>query len=152
MTTDRTKMPPDELMGKVVAKWKGWDLTEHKDEHGIIRKGNMYVVAGDDEDDVPSIICMRAWPAYPDGWGDDVHESQSDPRTDTDAALELLHHIEVPLDPNMSEKHWWTPKNLTTTEVSESEYRAREYIPVSGEPFRRAVCWLAVDVMEVSDD
>ncbi|MHA7813270.1 MAG: hypothetical protein ACX94C_07770 [Phycisphaerales bacterium] len=134
MTIDRTQPPSDEIMGKVVAKWKGWDDAFYEEN---------------DYPDQDAFVQDPEWYLNEEYKG--TYPGQPDPRECTDAVLELLHHIGIPLDPNMADRHWWTPVNLTTTEVGEAEYRSREYIPISGQPFRTAVCWLAAEVLGVTD-
>ena len=126
--TDRTQPPSNELMCKVVAKWKGWefDQIEHTTPNGIHRF-----------------------------WDNETNEFQSDPRTDTDAALELRTDIMDTLDrKNQSDDfyieeggHGWSVVRYDG-DGDPRDY-THDYFPISGEPFRTAVCWLAVDVLGV---
>ena len=65
---------------------------------------------------------------------------QRDPRHDTDAALKLLHHILTITKSGF----------LTTTYCwCISTWNTYKEFPISGEPFRTAVCNLAVEVLGV---
>jgi hypothetical protein len=122
--TDRTKPPSDKLMGKVVAKWAGHDESTHFDNGMFYYEPHKYL-------ECVEFICK-------------------DPRSDTDAALELLCEI--------CERQWWI---IESTEDRgweilpvdfDSNDQVKAAIPISGQPFRTAVCWLAVDVMGVEHD
>ena len=121
-----TNRPSDAVTGEVVARWKGWENINR--DPGIPPYGPFYFgdVIGRDE-----VMC---------------------PLDDTDAALELLHAIGVSIDPNASESHWWTPTNrVPRGSLTESEWRALEYLPISGEPFRYAVVRLAARVWGIEE-
>lgn len=118
--TDRTTPPSDAAMGKVVEKWKGWDF-----------------LSGDD----PNIVRFEYGRyTYRTPGGFMIADTVADPRTDPDAALELLHWLVIeevhgPIYPQMSGGYYvGTSHDIRST---------------SGQPFRTAVCWLAVDVLGV---
>lgn len=121
LTHDRTKPPSDEIMARVVAEWRGWKhgLDTIDFRHGKVFRGNG---------------CSHYVPV-------------DDPRTDTDAALELFHSVarqEV-------ENEWGGQMPIV---LLPDRWRIwvdgnRKYLPLSGEPFRTSVCWLAVDVLGV---
>jgi hypothetical protein len=110
-------------MCKVVAKWKGWESAVLHDEVGHF--GIVYPLF--------YRVAYRHQPS----------QSCRDPRTDTDAALELLHHLDMVLG---------VDRVPTPTGYRVYRWREKIDIPTSGEPFRRAVCWLACDVLGVDDD
>lgn len=73
-----------------------------------------------------------------------LHQGQrktvwADPRSDTDAALELLHHAMLKLG---GVAFTWCLGGFVIRAFDE-----HVIIPLSGQPMRTAVCWLAVDVM-----
>lgn len=147
MKHDRTKMPPDELMCKVVAKWKGWDfihLLNHEDCDGKYW----------DDDIVYGPYSCPLFHQYKKDAAHDLTGFVFDPRTDTDAALELFHSLVQEVDCGYwcSSRAWVFELNGERNEDG-YPYGCRVYdIPISGEPFRRGVCWLACDVLGVDDD
>ena len=119
MTHDRTNPPPDEIMGKVVAKWKGWDDSIPVGK-GLWNDSHMLV---------------QGKPPY--------DNATEDPRDDPNAALELLHWL---VNRTQGIGFWWKPKSwvfdLPTGNID---------VPISGQPMRTAVCWLAAEVLGVED-
>lgn len=113
--TDRTQPPSDELMCKVVTKWKGWDGT--------------YFASS------PQQFVADPMPAF--------HPILvNDPRTNTDAANDLLGWL--------YDEHG----TLTRSEGRQWHWYAwgsdvKATFPNSGQPFRTAVCWIAVDALGV---
>jgi len=128
MTHDRTRPPSDEIMARVVGEWKGWKRPKRVTD---LFSGDMLDRWLDSFSGDPYIDC---------------------PRADTDAALELLGWLEM------------TDRASFQSDVYESEiaeeaqgpcwevtsYMGVSMIPLSGQPFRTAICWLAVDVMGVN--
>lgn len=131
MTTDRTQPPSDELMGKVVAKWKGW------------RHGSKYHPDGPRGSFFTNIV----------GPEHIAHPLVVDPRTDTNAALDLLGYLmgyhKACDEPIISFDTEWQIHDFACCD-GVLGHPVRE-IPTSGEPFCIAVCWLAVDVLGVED-
>lgn len=118
--SDPTARPSDDVTGKVVARQLGLKGADANLTVGWCNK------AGD------------SWLEDPEG------REYADPRDDTDAALELLRHIEC------------TASNLRIDEVHEDStfYKWDEgsiSIPVSGEPFRYAVVHLAARVWGIQE-
>jgi len=114
-------------MAKVVAKWKGWESCK-----GPFWNGNHN-----------AFQCQQ-----------EPYTIVPDPRESTDAALDLLHWVAdyiidavedglgvVQLQRENGVWHVW------------NYWSGNEYgdIPISGQPFRTAVCWLAVDVLGVAN-
>lgn len=137
-TTDRTKMPTDELMGKVVAKWKGVDVP--------------FMVT-------TSTVGKGITALVPIGRAD---VEVVDPRFDTNAALELLHWLAnehgLDIENDQVDFHDTTPcwavkkgKHDPYGGTNEEPWEWRKTIPISGEPFRTAVCWLAVQVLGLDE-
>jgi hypothetical protein len=122
--SDRTNPPSDEVMAKVVAKWRGVDVP-FVVTISTVGKG------------IKALVPM----------GREVVEIV-DPRFDTDAALELLWFLdgisafEILADIR-NKQTGWCIRNWDDMPM---------FIPISGQPFRTAVCWLVVDVMGVEHD
>ena len=77
-----------------------------------------------------------------------------DPRTDTNAALDLLHWVLGEYENKeqyagfyleRGNRGMWDIMRHFEGDSFPKEYKAN--IPISGQPMRTAVCWLAVDVM-----
>ena len=137
MTHDRTNPPPDEIMGKVVAKWKGWDDIHLLNDEDC--DGNYW--------DVDRVYGPYSCPLFHQYKKDAAHDLTGfvfDPRTDTNAALELLHWL---VNRTQGIGFWWKPKSwvfdLPTGNID---------VPISGQPMRTAVCWLAAEVLGVSNE
>lgn len=130
MKHDRTKMPPDELMCKVVAKWKGWGEAFYEEN---------------DYPDPDAFVQDPEWYLNEEYKG--TYPGQPDPRSDTDAALELLHWL-VNQSPYGRLDCVIAGWHLSMADENDT----REHIPTSGEPFCCAVCWLARDVLGVDDE
>jgi len=127
--------PTDEITGKVIAKQHDWQY-EPRIEHGTpkLRK-----IGGHNDWRAPLSNLT----------GDDDVDYVADPRDDTDAALELLHHIGREINNNgvmqinaNDETDAWYLWNYWNGD----DYG---YLPISGEPFRYAVVNLAADVLGV---
>jgi hypothetical protein len=67
-----------------------------------------------------------------------------DPRESTDAALELLHWMEYRYHHLALNREWVREGYLI-------RFQYPRLIPISGQPFRTAVCWLAADVLGVTN-
>lgn len=130
MTHDRSNQPSDELIAKLVAKWMNWSRGCVPVKPGLAREKVVSFMEGSGD---PRDECLGAI---------------ADPRTDTDAALELLRWVEMnaPLRCEIDEVYadgtWWKYQHADGTSDS-------IVIPISGQPFRTSVCWLAVDVLGV---
>jgi hypothetical protein len=118
--------------------------------------------ASDDRSSPPSDELMAKVVAEWKGWDDSVPVGRGlwndshmlvqgkppyanathDPRIVTDAALELLHHC-LTQGPNAG--------SLNSNRRGGWQASYAEHIPVSDQPFRTAVCWLAVDVLGVAE-
>jgi len=114
--------PTDEITGKVVAKWMGWEGAAYEPEPCM---GHKTVFSAVPTPGTHPIICP-------------------DPRTDDGAAMRLLHHIasKGPYVKMLWNEHEWF--------MSDHESKLDLVsIPISGEPFRYAVVNLAADVLGV---
>ena len=126
MTTDRTQPPPDDLMCKVVAKWKGWKKgVKYRHALHIQHRSGTFHNTATDEAQIPAL----------------------DPRTDTDAALELLGWL---WKRHLNYLH--TVEGGKCTLYYDMGSRYGELVIQGGIAFRTTVCWLAVDVLGVSYD
>ena len=129
----------DGAMAKVIAEWMGWQY-EPRIEHG----------------------CPHLCSALRERWraplanmtGEYEQDFIFDPRTDTDAALMLLIYTlkkwsssiggTYMLSPNEKDEMWDVVLISTA-----GDFRPWATIPISGEPFRYAVCNLAAKVLGV---
>lgn len=123
--TDRTTPPSDAAMGKVVAEWMGWDDFIGSENGGLF---------GHD----PKEPYETAWVA--------------DPRTNTDAALELLGWLMDEMERLDGNSRYLIKRDAEWQLHEHSPIYMDHIIPISGEPFRTAICWLAVDVLGVEHD
>jgi len=136
---DRSAPPPDEIMARVVGEWKGW-----KEAHFYPPR-------------ISNPFGEGSWRSKPDDYSAPV---EVDPRFCTDAALELLGClIEKCLNHTYDASEQGEPALYMelsghafnkNPENHPSGYFTGNLPICGGQPFRTAICWLAVDVMGVN--
>jgi hypothetical protein len=144
MDNERSNPPSDEIMGKVVAKWKGWDfihLLNHEDCDGKYW----------DDDIVYGPYSCPLFHQYKKDAAHDLTGFVFDPRVDTDAALELLGWLCDEMERQDGNSRYIIKRDNEWQVHEHSPIYCDHIVPLSGEPFRRTVCWLAADVLGVTN-